>query len=48
MTTPLTVYFAGALFNHQELLGNAVLAAYIEQCSAGQYVCTFAIRICGR
>jgi len=39
MTTPLSVYFAGALFNHKELLGNAVLAAYIEQCSAGQYVC---------
>jgi nucleoside 2-deoxyribosyltransferase len=34
-----TIYFAGALFNHKDLIGNALLAAYIEQCSQGQYVC---------
>ncbi|MGQ4807405.1 hypothetical protein NKDENANG_00753 [Candidatus Entotheonellaceae bacterium PAL068K] len=34
-----TVYFAGALFNHKDLMGNARLAASIEQVSGGQYVC---------
>jgi nucleoside 2-deoxyribosyltransferase len=39
MTTALTVYVAGALFDHKDLTGNALLASYVEQCSAGQYVC---------
>jgi nucleoside 2-deoxyribosyltransferase len=39
MTTPYTVYFAGALFNHKDLLGNAMLAASIETVSQGQYIC---------
>jgi hypothetical protein len=39
MTTPDTVYFAGALFTHKDLLGNALLAAAIEEHSAGRYVC---------
>jgi nucleoside 2-deoxyribosyltransferase len=34
-----TVYFAGALFNHKDLIGNALLASYIEQGSHGQYRC---------
>ena len=31
MTPTFTVYFAGALFNHKDLTGNALLAAHIEQ-----------------
>jgi nucleoside 2-deoxyribosyltransferase len=39
MATMYTVYFAGALFTHKDLLGNDQLAAAIEEVSAGQYVC---------
>ncbi|MCZ6874878.1 MAG: nucleoside 2-deoxyribosyltransferase [bacterium] len=39
MTPTFTVYFAGALFNHKDLTGNALLAAHIEQVSEGRYVC---------
>jgi hypothetical protein len=35
----LSIYFAGALFNHKDLLGNAMLASYIEQEAHGRYVC---------
>jgi len=34
---PLTVYFAGALFDHKDLLGNAALAERIYALSAGRY-----------
>lgn len=34
---PLTVYFAGALFNHKDLLGNAALAERIFALSDGRY-----------
>ena len=39
MTTPYTIYFAGDLFDHKHLIGNAILASYIESCSNGQYKC---------
>ena len=39
MTTPFTVYFAGDLFNHKDLIGNALLVSYLEEVSGGQYVC---------
>jgi Nucleoside 2-deoxyribosyltransferase len=39
MTGAFTVYFAGALFDHKDLLGNAWLASYLEQGAAGRYVC---------
>jgi nucleoside 2-deoxyribosyltransferase len=39
MTAAFTVYTAGPLFDHKDLIGNALLAAYIEQGAAGQYVC---------
>jgi nucleoside 2-deoxyribosyltransferase len=39
MATTYTVYFAGALFTHKDLLGNVQLAAAIEEASAGRYVC---------
>ncbi|MYE54156.1 MAG: hypothetical protein F4X34_03040 [Chloroflexi bacterium] len=34
-----TIYFAGELFDHKHLLGNALLASHIEQLSDGQYRC---------
>jgi len=39
MTDPFTIYFAGDLFDHKHLIGNAILASYIEKCSEGQYKC---------
>ena len=34
-----TVYFAGSLFNHKDLIGNALLAEYIDKCSDNKYSC---------
>lgn len=34
---PLTVYFAGALFDHKELAGNLLLAQAAEKISAGRF-----------
>jgi nucleoside 2-deoxyribosyltransferase len=34
-----TVYFAGDLWNHKDLIGNAILAEYIEKRSKGLYRC---------
>ena len=34
-----TIYFAGELFDHKHLLGNALLAEHIEQMSCGRYRC---------
>ena len=31
-----TIYFAGALFDHKELIGNAILASYINEISDGK------------
>lgn len=39
MSATLNVYFAGALFTHKDLTGNAWLALHIEQVSQGRYVC---------
>ncbi|MGD8298762.1 MAG: nucleoside 2-deoxyribosyltransferase [Desulfobacterales bacterium] len=39
MADQLTVYFAGSLFNHKDLTGNAFLAEYIEKCSDNRYRC---------
>ena len=33
------VYFGGDLFNHKDLIGNALLSSYIEKCSNGTYKC---------
>ena len=33
------MYFAGALFTHKDLLGNALLASAIEAYAASRYVC---------
>lgn len=35
----LSVYFGGDLFDHKDLVGNAILADYIEKESAGRYRC---------
>ena len=39
MDNQFTVYFAGSLFNHKDLIGNALLAEYIEKCSDNKYCC---------
>jgi len=39
MDNQFTVYFAGSLFNHKDLTGNALLAEYIERCSDRKYKC---------
>ena len=39
MTTEYTIYFAGELFDHKDLIGNAILASYIAQVSDGRYRC---------
>ena len=36
---PFTIYFAGDLFDHKHLTGNALLAGAIEQHSGGRYAC---------
>ncbi|MCY4544141.1 MAG: nucleoside 2-deoxyribosyltransferase [Gemmatimonadetes bacterium] len=37
--TTFTVYFAGDLFDHKHLAGNAILAEAIDRRSAGRYAC---------
>ena len=39
MTRPYTIYFAGHLFDHKDLAGNALLGAQINQVSGGRYRC---------
>ncbi len=39
MSDSYTIYFAGDLFDHKHLIGNAVLADFIERLSEGRYVC---------
>lgn len=36
---PLTVYLAGDLWTHKDLVGNALLADYIKKVSRGRYEC---------
>ena len=38
-SSPYTVYFAGALFDHKDLAGNALLADQIQEVSGGRYRC---------
>ena len=39
MNHQFTIYFAGSLFNHKDLTGNALLAEYIEKGSGNKYRC---------
>jgi hypothetical protein len=39
MSNQFTIYFAGSLFNHKDLTGNALLVQHIEKCSAKKYRC---------
>lgn len=39
MQNSFTVYFGGELFDHKDLIGNALLASYIEKVSKGKYTC---------
>ena len=34
-----TIYFAGPLFDHKDLIGNAILSTYIDKVSEGKYRC---------
>ncbi len=36
---PFTVYLAGDLWTHKDLIGNALLGEYIKKVSKGRYVC---------
>jgi nucleoside 2-deoxyribosyltransferase len=38
-TDPYEIYFAGGLFNHKELIGNAKLAHYIAKVSRDRFIC---------
>ena len=37
--SPLTIYFAGHLFDHKHLAGNALLGSHIDEQSGGRYKC---------
>ena len=39
MRNTFTIYFAGSLFNHKDLTGNALLAQHIEKRSENKYRC---------
>jgi len=39
MNYQFTIYFAGSLFNHKDLTGNALLAEHIEKASGSKYLC---------
>ncbi len=39
MTPYYSIYFAGELFDHKDLIGNALLALHIEKVSGGRYRC---------
>jgi len=39
MNEPYTIYFAGQLFDHKHLAGNALLASHIDSSSQGRYRC---------
>ena len=39
MSKTLKIYFAGELFDHKDLIGNALLASQIERISKGRYQC---------
>ena len=39
MENTFKVYFGGELFDHKDLIGNALLASYIEKISKGKYKC---------
>ena len=39
MSMEYTIYFAGELFDHKHLIGNALLASHIERLSDGRYRC---------
>ena len=39
MSQKFSIYFAGDLFNHKDLIGNLLLSEAIEKGSAGRFVC---------
>ena len=39
MSDTYSIYFAGDLFNHKDLIGNLLLSEAIEKESSGRYLC---------
>ena len=39
MNETFSIYFAGDLFNHKDLIGNLLLSDAIEKNSSGRYIC---------
>ena len=39
MSDPFSIYFAGDLFNHKDLIGNLLLSEAINKNSSGRYIC---------
>ena len=39
MNDSLSIYFAGDLFNHKDLIGNLLLSSAIEKNSSGRFKC---------
>ena len=39
MSQKFSIYFAGDLFNHKDLIGNLLLSEAIEKNSTGRFVC---------
>lgn len=39
MDDSFSIYFAGDIFDHKQLVGNALLASYIDRLSGGRYRC---------
>jgi hypothetical protein len=39
MSQKYSIYFAGDLFNHKDLIGNLLLSEALEKNSAGRFVC---------
>ncbi len=39
MSERYSIYFAGDIFDHKHLVGNALLASYIDRLSEGRYYC---------
>ena len=39
MSDTYSIYFAGDLFNHKDLIGNLLLSEAIEKESSGSYIC---------
>jgi len=46
MSNNYSIYFAGDLFNHKDLIGNLLLSEAIEKESSGRYICVVPQHLC--